>query len=206
MTSLLDQFLALAIEVDRANAYIPPPIELVLRRLGFTPHRSYLRPPRPPRPVPVPCPAMTKAKTPCKNKCAPGLFTCMIHRENPTLRGYPMPSKRCPEMVNDEQCKCPKFEHYPLCWRHAKRAKLLPPPPEMPSECSICYSDFTPDSTVKTTCCHYFHTGCFEGWKQSRIATHQPLTCPMCRRKNPKPRPVDVGTGHQNSQANVIVL
>ena len=206
MTSLLDHFVAAAMEMDRANVYIPPNMEAVLRQFGFIPHRSYLRPPRPPRPVPVPCQALTKAKTPCKHKCAPGLMTCLVHSQNPTPRGYPLPSKRCPELVNGEQCKCPKFLNLPLCWRHAKRAKILPPAPEVPTECSICYSEFSPGSTVKTICGHYFHDGCFNSWKQSRVATLQKVTCPMCRRNNPKPRPVAVGTGHQNSQANILVL
>jgi hypothetical protein len=206
MPTLLEQFVLLAIDIDSAETYIPPSIASVLRRIGFTPHRSYLRPPRPPQPIRLPCPGMTIAKTPCKNKCAPGRTTCMIHSETPPLREVPLPDKRCTEIVAGEQCKCPKFKNYSMCWRHAKRAKLLPPPPEMPSECSICYSEFTPESTVKTTCGHFFHVGCFDGWKQSRLVTNQCINCPMCRRTNPKPRLVGAGTARQNSQANVLVL
>jgi hypothetical protein len=209
MATLLEQFIEMAMQVDLARTYIHPAAAALLRHRGFTPHSSYLRPPRP-IPIPrLPCPGITKAKTPCKNKCAPGHSTCLIHRENPSLRGYPLPSMRCPELVNGEQCKCPKYKHYPLCWRHAKRANLLPPPPEMPTECSICYSDLTHETTVKTSCGHYFHDECFNGWKQTRQATLQRVTCPMCRGLHPNPKPLRsaaAGTAHQNSQANVIVL
>ena len=185
---LLTQFVQLATYMDQHNLYIPPEIATALRNHGFTPHHSYLRPPPPP-PRPQ-CSALTKKGTQCVNKCAEGLTTCRIHCAEPSLRGIPLDEFRCPEMTaNGERCKCGKYKHFSLCWRHAKRAGLLPPPPEIPSECAICYTDLTSENRVKTSCGHYFHAGCFESWKTSRISQFRPVTCPMCRHVRPNPKP-----------------
>ena len=183
----LSQLLQLAIHLDRSNAYIPPHVAMQLRNHGFPPHRSYMRPPSPP-PRPQ-CPALTQRGTQCVNKCAENMTTCRIHCDNPTPRPVPLDQYRCPIVtLHNEQCKCPKFKHFPLCWGHAKRAGILPPPPEVPSECSICYTDLS-ENRVKTSCGHYFHHECFESWKTSRVANLQSVTCPMCRHVRPNPRP-----------------
>lgn len=198
---------------DQANVYLNPTVVALLRNHGFIPHRTYTRPPRPPRPPPVvrpPCPAMTRAGTPCKNRCALGCATCLIHSTTPTPRGTPNEDARCPEMVRGgTQCKCRKYKDLPMCWRHAKKANLLPPTPEVPTECAVCYCELTRETTTKTACGHYFHTGCFETWKASRRASFQPVTCPMCRHTRPNPKPLvrsSAGTVHQSSPANELVL
>jgi hypothetical protein len=197
MDTLIERLTNIVFEVDRANLYIPPAVAALLRNHGFVPNRSYTRPPRPPRPPPLlrlPCPAMTHAGTTCKNKCAAGCTTCMIHAENPTQRAprrLPPAHERCPEMVKGgTQCKCSKYKEYPMCWRHAKKANILPPPPEVPTECSVCYCDLTLETTTKTACGHHFHIGCFESWRQSRTSSSQVVTCPMCRHANPRPKPL----------------
>ena len=207
-TLLIERLTNIILEADRANLYIPPVIANLLRVHGFAPHRTYTRPPRPPRPPPpvrIPCPAVTRSGTPCRNKCAIGCTTCLIHSETPAPRAprsLPAEYERCPEMVKDgTQCKCPKYKTYPMCWRHAKSANLLPPPPEVPTECAVCYCDLTRETTTKTACGHYFHIDCFESWKQSRSASFQAVTCPMCRHANPKPKPLVIralGTVHQS--------
>lgn len=189
MDTLLEQFLAIVREVDRRNLYIPPVSAVELRRLGFSPHYTYLRPPRPPPPPPRPrCPAMTHAGTQCTNKCSAGLTTCMIHSDNPTPRPVPLDYYRCPETTPNGQCKCAKYKQYPMCWRHSKRAGLLPPPPEVPTDCSICYVSLSEGQKVKTVCGHYFHATCFDLWKTSRQTNFQVVTCPMCRHTNPNPK------------------
>lgn len=229
---LIQQLVNAVSAIDNANAYLSPGIVSFLRLHGFIPHRSYTRPPRPPRPTPpvrAPCPGVTRAGKPCKNKCAPGCATCLIHSAAPTPRGTPSDQARCPEMVKGgTQCKCRKYKTFPMCWRHAKKANLLPPPPEVPTECAVCYCDLTRETTTKTACGHYFHTDCFETWKQSRMASFQTVTCPMCRHSHPNPKPlvrpppqvveevegtgsgrgllIALGTVHQSSQANVLVL
>jgi hypothetical protein len=211
--ALIERLVELVIEVDRANLYLPPSIASLLRIHGFMPHRTYTRPPRPPRPPPpvrLPCPGVTRAGTPCKNKCAFGCTTCRIHAANPTPRGLPAQYERCPEMTKGgTPCKCSKYKEYPMCWRHAKKANLLPPAPEVPTECAVCYCDLTRETTTKTACGHHFHIACFETWRQSRTASFQAVTCPMCRHANPRPKPLVrrvVGTVHQSSPANVLVL
>ena len=203
--TLLERLLRVITEVDRTNLYLPPPIASLLSVHGFVPHRTYTLPPRPPRPPPpvrLPCPALTRAGTPCKNKCAYGLTACGIHLATPGPRGVPAVHKRCPEIVKGgTQCKCSKYKSYPMCQRHAKRANLLPPPPEVPTECAVCYCDLTRETTTKTSCGHYFHIDCFESWKQSRSISHQAVTCPMCRHGNPRPKPLvrlALGTAHQS--------
>jgi len=197
MTTLIERLINIVTDVDRQNLYLPPQVAALLRIHGFIPHRTYTRPPRPPRPPPparVPCPAMTRAGTPCKNSCAFGCTTCGIHVANPTPRApreLPSVYRRCPEMVKGgEQCKCAKYKYYPMCWRHAKKANLLPPAPEVPTECAVCYCDLTRETTTKTTCGHHFHIACFEAWRQSRAASFQAVTCPMCRQANPRPIPL----------------
>ena len=205
MATLIDRLLSIVTEVDRVNPYIPPLIATALRVHGFMPHRTYTRPPRPPPPpVPIrlPCPGLTRAGTPCKNKCALGHTTCLIHSATPTPRGLPVEQDRCPELIKDgTRCSCAKYKTYPMCWRHAKRSNLLPPPPEVPTECAVCYCDLTRETTTKTSCGHYFHIDCFESWKQSRSTSFQAVTCPMCRHTNPKPKPLVkpvLGIVHQN--------
>jgi len=203
MATLIERLIETIMAVDAANLYLPPTVASILRVHGFIPHRTYTRPPRPPPPVRPPCPGMTRAGTPCKNKCAVGCTTCKIHSANPTPRGLPGPHERCPERLPDgTQCKCSKYKQYPLCWRHAKRAQLLPPPPEIPTECAVCYNELTRETTTKTVCGHYFHIGCFETWRQSRVTSFQSVTCPMCRHGHPNPKPLvkpsASGTGHQN--------
>ena len=213
MATLVERLINVITEVDRANLYLPPTIASLLRIHGFIPHRTYTRPPRPPPPVRVPCPATTRAGTPCKNKCAIGCTTCRIHAENPTQRaprGIPTVHERCPEMTKSgQQCKCSKYKDLAMCWRHAKKANLLPPTPEVPTECAVCYCEMTRETTTKTACGHHFHIDCFETWRQSRTASFQAVTCPMCRHANPRPKPLvrhASGTVHQSSQANVLVL
>jgi hypothetical protein len=216
MATIIERLINIVTEVDRHNLYLPPTIVSLLRIHGFIPHRTYTRPPRPPRPPPpvrVQCPAMTRAGTPCKNKCAVGCTTCRIHVANPnprTPRGLPGVNERCPETVKGgTQCKCSKYKQYPMCWRHAKKANLLPPTPEVPTECAVCYCDLTRETTTKTACGHHFHIACFETWRQSRSASFQAVTCPMCRHANPRPKPLvrrALGTAHQSSPANVLVL
>lgn len=191
MTTLVERLMNIVEQVDNENMYIPPVLEAFLRSHGFIPHRTYLRPPRPPIVVRPPCPAVTQAGTPCKNKCSPGSTTCGIHSLIPTPRGTPDNYRRCPVIIGSgEQCKCAKYKEFPLCWRHAKRDNLLPPPPEVPTECSICYSDLSRETTTKTSCGHYFHIDCFESWRQSRRSTFRAVTCPMCRHTNPNPKPL----------------
>ena len=194
MATLIERLIEIVTDVDRHNLYLPPTVAALLRIHGFMPHRTYTRPPRPPPPVRVQCPAMTRAGTPCKNKCATGCTTCRIHAANPvprTPRGLPGVNERCPETVKGgTQCKCSKYKEYPMCWRHAKKANLLPPAPEVPTECAVCYCDLTRETTTKTACGHYFHTACFEAWRQSRSASFQAVTCPMCRHGNPRPKPL----------------
>jgi hypothetical protein len=217
LTTMADQLIQslmdIVFQVDRANLYLPPTIVTVLRNHGFIPHRTYTRPPRPPRPPPpvrLPCPAMTRAGTPCKNKCAPGCATCGIHAATPTPRGVPSEASRCTETVRGgTQCKCRKYKDLSMCWRHAKKANLLPPEPEVPTECAVCYNEMTRETMTKTACGHYFHTNCFATWRESRMASFQAVTCPMCRHTRPNPKPLvrpSSGTGHQSSQANVLVL
>lgn len=185
------QFVELATYFDRNNVHIPPHIASVLRNHGFPPHRSYLRPPPPPPLPPRPqCPGVTKKGTQCTNKCADGRTTCMIHSDTPTPRPLPHDIFRCPVNISTgEQCKCAKFKQLPMCWRHAKRAGILPPPPEVPTECSICYADLVPENRIKTSCGHYFHRTCFSSWDQSRRLQFQAVTCPMCRHARPNPKP-----------------
>lgn len=191
MEQMLTQLVQIVTHLDQNNAYIPPNIAILLRNHGFPPHRSYLRAPPPPPPPPRPqCPGMTQKGTQCANKCAEGLTTCRIHSGTPILRGIPMDEFRCPEMTSSgERCKCGKYKQLPMCWRHAKRAGILPPPPEVPTECAICYTDLTAEGRVKTSCGHYFHAGCFESWKTSRTNHFQAVTCPMCRHHRPNPKP-----------------
>jgi hypothetical protein len=200
--TLLERLLRVITEVDRTNLYLPPPIASLLSVHGFVPHRTYTSAPRPPRIVRRPCTALTRAGTPCKKNCSYGLTTCRIHIENPAPRGVPEEHKRCQEMVRGgTQCKCSKYKSYPMCQRHAKRANLLPPPPEVPTECAVCYCDLTTETTTKTICGHHFHIDCFESWRQSRTRSHQAVTCPMCRQGNPRPKPLVMlasGTAHQN--------
>jgi len=204
--SLIEQLTDLILRVDQANLYIPGNVAQFLRLHGFRPHNSYLRPPRPPPPPPrPPCTGVTRAGTPCKNKCAIGHTTCLIHYPRPPRvpRALPTPIARCTETVKGgAPCKCPKYKNFSMCWRHAKRANILPPPPEIPTECAICYNDMTKETTTKTGCGHYFHTECFAGWKQSQNASHKAVTCPMCRHANPNPKPLVkppvVGIVHQN--------
>ena len=210
MATLIERLINIVFEANRANLYLPPTVASFLRIHGFNPHRTYTRPPRPPPPVRVRCPVLTRAGTPCKNKCAVGCTTCRIHAQNPTPRGLPAVHERCSEMTkNGTQCKCSKYKEYPMCWRHAKKANLLPPAPEVPTECAVCYCELTRETTTKTACGHHFHIDCFEGWRQSRSASFQAVTCPMCRHANPRPKPLvrrALGTVHQSSQANVLVL
>jgi hypothetical protein len=180
---ILQQLILLVDRVDRQNVYIPPPFANELRRHGFVPHHSYLRPPKPPPPPPRPqCPTITKKGKQCTNRCAVNHEACTVHS---SMRYVASGEARCPAMIAGEQCKCKKFRHFPMCWSHAKKAGLLPPPP---AECSICYSELS-DDRVKTSCEHYFHGACFASWKQSRITSLRAVTCPMCRNPRPNPRP-----------------
>lgn len=192
--SLIERLTNIILEADRANLFIPTNVAHFLRIHGFRPHHSYLRPPRPPPPPPrAPCSGVTRAGTPCKNKCSPGNTTCLVHapRAPRVPRALPVPAARCTETVKGgAPCKCPKYKNLAMCWRHAKSAKLLPPPPEIPAECAICYNDMSKQTTTKTACGHYFHTACFAEWKQSRTTSHQAVTCPMCRHANPNPKPL----------------
>ena len=185
---LITQLVELVVQLDRQNVHLPPAVALHIRNHGFTPHRSYLRPPPPP-PRPR-CSAMTRHGSQCINKCAEGLTTCLIHSENPTPRSIPLDAFRCTEMTsNGERCKCSRYKHFSLCWRHAKRAGILPPPPEIPTECAICYTELEENRVVRTACAHYFHEGCFDAWRETRTANFQAVTCPMCRHPRPRPRP-----------------
>lgn len=194
MDTLIESLINIVTAVDRHNLYLPPQVAALLRNHGFIPHRTYTRPRRPPPPVQIPCPAMTRAGTPCKNKCAIGCTTCGIHVSNPTPRApreLPAVHRRCPETVKGgTQCKCPKYNNYSMCWRHAKKANLLPPAPEVPNDCAICYVDLTLETTTKTACGHYFHIECFEAWRQLRRTAAGGVTCPMCRCANTRPKPL----------------
>ena len=187
MEQVLNQFIALAGILDVRNAYMSHEVVRALRNHGFYVHRSYTRPPRPPPPPPRPmCPSSTRAGTQCKNRCALGHTTCLIHR-NVTERVVRPVQQQCTGMTRSGvQCKCPKFQGLDICWRHAKKAGLLPPPPEVPTECSICYSELSESPCVKTACGHYFHASCFETWRSTR----SPVTCPMCRKVRPRVFPV----------------
>lgn len=182
----------LIILIDNRNTYIPPEYARILRQHGFQPHHSYLRPPRPPPPPPRPrCPSITHSGTQCTNKCAVDKATCMVHCDNPTPRPVPHELYRCTATTGaGEQCKCGRYKHFSLCWRHARKENLLPPPPEVPVDCAICYCELSTGQKVKTMCNHYFHESCFDTWKNSRIAVRQAVTCPMCRQFNPKPKKI----------------
>jgi len=182
---LLHALVEIVHEIDRRNLYINPQAAFFLRRHGFNPHNSYLRPPPPP-PRPV-CPGLTRAGARCKNKCSAGMDTCLIHSQNPTPRPLPTDEYRCRANTGSgERCKRARCISG-MCWTHAKKAGLLP---EEPTECSICYSVLSEGVKVKTLCNHFFHEECFNNWKVSRQNLGHRVTCPMCRNSRPNPRTV----------------
>jgi Ring finger domain len=188
MDNLLQHLVELVDQIDRRNLYINPHVANVLRRHGFQPHYTYLRPPPPP-PRPV-CPGVTRNGSRCKNKCAPGRETCMLHSGIPLVRPIPHDIFRCTTITTSgDRCKRRSFLQC-MCYGHAKKAGILPPPPEIPDECSICLADMTPEDRVKTTCKHYFHASCFNNWKITRQNTFRCVNCPMCRHARPNPRPI----------------
>ncbi len=66
------------------------------------------------------------------------------------------------------QCKRHALHSYCYCRSHLK----------LEGECPIC---FETDVNHTLECGHRFHHSCFEGWKQTRRAGEQDVTCPMCR-------------------------
>jgi hypothetical protein len=183
MENLLQRLVELVDQINRRNLYINPHFANILRRNGFQPHYTYLRPPPPP-PRPV-CSGVTRNGSHCKNKCTIGQTTCMLHSENRSVRPLPLDEFRCTTITKSgERCKRVNFINC-LCFGHAKKAGILP---EIPDECSICYSEMTVGDRVKTTCKHYFHATCFDNWKRTRQSTFQVVNCPMCRCTRPNPK------------------
>jgi hypothetical protein len=52
--------------------------------------------------------------------------------------------------------------------------------------CPVCYETHTFADVIKTSCGHKIGKNCYQLWTNRCTEVHTPLTCPVCRRRNPQ--------------------